>query len=373
MSEIDLRPSYDPDHERRLVERHAAADAAADWSGVAPQDCPPHGADRAIDQWTQRQVAQAGHTHAAAVSASRDRIAALAAEGQRREREAEEARSTESRTVRGRDQLTAVLSGDRRGRDDGDWEDPGRMSEKPWLAAAVGALIYAAAAVADAGLNYLAFRVMGVSPVETVILAAGVVMVTVLLPKQIGEMLEAHRRGARGTTRRNVLMLVAGTLWLGVSLFTAVIRTNYLMLPAGLGTGAERPSLPELAGVAPAILVAGWLVVALAIGLVVLVHAKRRYNPVVRPWRDAVRSARTAHTETVRLRWESDRASHDLGVARDELTALDSARDRDVEICRAFGDELKQVYRSAYLRALGAPERRRPNDPPAIAPLRDAS
>ncbi|GAA1381670.1 hypothetical protein GCM10009613_08060 [Pseudonocardia kongjuensis] len=358
---------YDPDHERRLVERQAAADAATDWSAVPQHDRPPTVADRAIDERIARREADIGRAHGAARAAQLERIAETAAEAGHREREAEQARAAETAAVRERDRLTAILTTGRGAPDEGNWADPGRMSERARLTVTVSVLIYSGAALVDASLNYLAFRVMGVSPIETAVLAAGVVLVTVLLPKQLGEMLEARRRGARRGPRRTALIVAAGTLWAAVSVFAAVVRTRFLLLPGGAGTGAPRPSLPELAGVGPWVLTLGWLAVALAVGLVVLVHAMRRYNPYLRPWRDAGRRAARGHTGTVARRWESDRVTERLRAARAGLAALDGERDRAVETCRAFAGELKQVYRAAYLRALGAPEHRRPDDaPPAL-------
>lgn len=364
MSLNEIRASYDADQERRLVERQASADAAVDWSRAPEADRPPHGALRAIDQRVGRLIAETDQAYENEIQHLTQRIADGRAHSDHAEQVATTARAREVEITDRRDHLADVLTGRRRGDDEGDWSDRGRMSERVRLVTLVSVLIYLAASVVDAGLNYLAFRIMGVSPLETVVLAAGVVLVTVLLPKQIGEMFAVHRRRGRRTPRQQALMTGGAALWLLVSVFVAIIRTRYLLLPNGVGTGTPRPSLPALAGVDPIVLTAGWLAVALAVGTVVGVHAMHRYNPYLRPWRVADRGVRRARAEHAARRRDADQAHRDLDTAVAGTETLRRNHDSSIVACRAFGNELQELYRTAFNRYRGAPERR--STPPAL-------
>lgn len=346
----------------REVEAQALRDSQSDWSGVAPADVPPGPVNREIDRWTEQRLARIAVARSADERAARERIrSADAAETVADERRtgAEEAVAAAERRHR---EIAAVLRGERRGHDGGDWSDAGRMTEDRRRKRVTDGLVYGGAAVAEVGLNFLAFRLMGASPVETALLAGAVVLVTVLLPKQLGTVVSTARRTGRWVGWPLAATVIATGLWVGVTVFVALVRTAYLLLPVGSG-----PALLTVAGVGPMVLTAGWLAVSLAVGLAVLIRSVHRHNPYVSAWH-------AAGAQLVRLvrarsaaREEAARAVEGTAAERDDLRATADRYDPLVDECRALAAELKDRYAHALGRRRSSVEQREPRPLPAPA------
>lgn len=228
-------PSLDRGQLLREVEQRALHDSQSDWSGFAAADMPPAPIHREIDRWAEQHIAQIETLRWEAEQEARLRIraadAAATGADERTGRAEAAAASAEQRLA----EMAAVLRGRRPGDDGGDWSDRIRMDENPRHRRIVDSLLYGTAAVAELGLNYLAFRLMGASPFETALLAAAAVLVTVLLPKQLGVLITTSRRTHRWTGWPLALMGGAATLWIGVTTFVAIVRTAYLMFPSSDG------------------------------------------------------------------------------------------------------------------------------------------
>jgi hypothetical protein len=342
----------------REIEQQALRDSQADWDGVAAADAPPQPVHREVDRWVDQQLARVEAARSAAAERGRARI---------READAAEAVADEHRrradaaaadAERHRDVLGAVLRGERRGDDGGDWSDRSRMDEKPRRGQVVDGLVYGAAIVTDVGINYLALRLMGATPLETALLAAAVVLVSVLLPKQLGVMITTARRSGRWSGWPLAAMLTTSGLWVTVLVFVALVRTAYLLLPPRAGAMIGRPALLTVAGISPTTLTVGWLAVALAIGLAVLLRSAHRHNPYVAAWHAAVaRAARLVEARSAE-RAEAERAAEAAARERDVLRAVD---DRFLPLAaeyRALGAELKDRYVHALARREGSIEQR---------------
>lgn len=341
----------DPDRRQLLreIELQALRDSQVDWSQVAPADVPPGPVHRGIDRWAEQRLARIDAACAAAEDEARERIraadAAAASADERRERADDAAAAAERRKT----DIGAVLRGEKPGDDGGDWSDRDRLGENGRRRKAVDLLIYGAAAVAEVGLNYLAFRLMGTTPVETALLAAAVVLVTVLLPKQLGTMITVARRTRRWKGWPLALLLAGSTLWVGAVVFVAIIRTAYLLLPQQVGAAVGRPAMLAVAGVGPLMLTLGWTAVALAVGLAVLLRSAHRHNPYVSAWHRAVGETRKLSETRSSMR---DSAEHTAEHAARDRDVLRSTKARFVPLsdeCRALAAELK--YR--YVHALG--------------------
>jgi hypothetical protein len=213
--------------------------------------------------------------------------------------------------------------------------------------------IYLAAAVAEIGLNYLAFRLMGATAVETALLAGAVVLVTVLLPKQLGALVATARRTRRWKGWPLVLMVAAAVLWVGTTLFVALVRTAYLLLPLGVG----QPLL-TVAGIEPTVLTVGWLAVALAVGLAVLLRSAHGHNPYAAAWHaSSAQVARLTEARSV-ARAEAARAAERAARERDALRATAERYAPLVDECRALAAELKDRYVHALGRRQSSVEQR---------------
>lgn len=363
-------PGLDRGQLLREVEQRALHDSQSDWSGCTTAEVPPAPIHREIDRWAEQHIAQIETLRWEAEQESRFRIreadAAATAADERTARAEAAAAAAEVRLA----DMAAVLRGLRPGDDGGDWSDRTRMDENPRQRRIVDALLYGAAGVAELGLNYLAFRLMGTTAFETALLAAAVVLVTVLLPKQLGVLITTARRTRRWTGWPLALMGGAAALWVGVTTFVAIVRTAYLVFPQ-LG----RPALLTLAGVSPVALTAGWLAVSLAVGLAVLLRSAHGHNPYVAAWHAAL-------TEVLRLgearsthRADAESAAALAAAERDGLRAV---RDRFVPLvdeCRALAAELKDRYVHAFSRRRASVEHRSLHEParPAIHPRFDGS
>ncbi len=363
-------PELDRRQLLREIELQALRDSQADWSQVAPDDVPPWPVHREIDRWAEQRLARIDAARTEAENAARARIreadAAEAASDERRARADDDASAAERRHA----DLGAVLRGEQPGDDGGDWSDRDRMGENRRRRTTVDALIYGAAAVAEIGLNYLAFRLMGTTPVETALLAAAVVLVTVLLPKQLGVMVTVVRRTRRWKGWPLALLLAGTVLWAGAVVFVAIIRTAYLLLPQ-LG----RPALLAVAGVGPVVLTLGWTAVALAVGLAVLLRSAHRHNPYVSAWHRAVGETRQLGVERSRRRDEAEQAAENAARERDVLRST-AARFAPLSAeCCALAAELKDRYVHALGRRRASVEERGLPDPvrPALGTPADGT
>jgi hypothetical protein len=359
-------PELDRRQLLREIELQALRDSQSDWFGVAPADVPPGPVHREVDRWAEQRLARIDAARADAEAAARARIreadATEAATDERRARADDEAAAAGRRQAG----IEAVLRGEKPGDDGGGWADSDRMGENRRRRKAVDLLIYGAAAVAEVGLNYLAFRLMGTTPVETALLAAAVVLVTVLLPKQLGAMVTTARRTGRWRGWPLVSLLAGTQLWVAAVVFVAVIRTAYLLLPQQVGATIGRPALLAVAGVGPLVLTLGWTAVALAVGLAVLLRSAHRHNPYASAWHRAVGEAQRLAVVRSERRAAAERAAERAARERD---ALREAGTRFVPLsdeCRALAAELKDRYvhtlgrRRASVEQLGLPRPTRP-------------
>ncbi|MHA6780107.1 hypothetical protein ACVGOW_03780 [Pseudonocardia saturnea] len=345
------------------VEMQAFHDGQADWTQVDAADVPPGPARRQIEQWAEQREAQVGAAGAAeadlALRRVRDaeaaeRAAALAVADAAREVGAAEQQRT---------RLRRILRGELRADDGGDWADTTRLSEDPRRGRIVDVLVYGAAAVADAGLNFLAFRIMGASTVETAVLAAAVVLVTVVLPKQLGEVVTTARRTGRWKGWPLALMTGGAALWVATALFAAVLRTAYLLLPTAVG----RPTLLVVAGVGSTALTLGWLGVAVAIGAVVFLRSARRYNPSATAWHENSAQLTALRTSLAARRGAETAAAGRTASERDQLDAVGRRVEPLIDECRAVAAELVARYELQIARQRAAAEHRRGDARPALA------
>lgn len=253
-----------------------------------------------------------------------------------------------------RERMQNVVDGAEPGEDGGYWPAQSRIDEsrrgeciKDWL-------IYLGAAIAEVGLNYTAFQLMGNSLKETMVLSASIILVNVLLPKQLGELVTRVRRGRQG---RGVLvagLLTGSLLWVGVSLFVAQIRTAYLLRQVSDAQPGET-SLLERAGIGWTTLTIGWLLVVLAIGTVVLIRSATRYNPYLKNLRaarrrvDALRAELvTRHTDVVVAGFDVERARESEADLAEQWAGKRAAQD-------GFAAELKHHYQHHLVRNLANP------------------
>ena len=344
-------PLRTPDRERLLreIEQLALRDSQADWSGVAPADAPPGPVHRGVDEWLATEL----HRIDAVQEDERERLAAQIRAAEAAANSAVEVRNraedAAADAVRQREAVEAVLDGHSRGDDGGDWSDTARKGETPWRRRLGDLAVYGSAGVADAGINYLALRLMGVSPVETALLAFAVVLVSVLLPKQLGVVLATVQRTGRWTSQAAVLAAVGGTVWIVTMVFAAIVRTAYLLLPAQTGALIGRPALLTVAGVTPATLTAGWLAVALAIGLAVLLRSAAGHNPYVAAWRRAVATAERRESERSARREDAEMALQEMARLSGALRRVDARHTPLARLYAATAAELKE----RYVQALG--------------------
>lgn len=254
-----------------------------------------------------------------------------------------------------RNRMRSIVDGTEPADDGGRWPAQSRIDENRRWESIKDWSIYLCAAFAEIGLNYTAFQLMGSSLQETAVLAASIILVNVLLPKQLGELITRVRRGRGG---RGVLVagLVGGAaLWVGVSLFVAQIRTAYLLLPSASATQAGGTSLLERAGIGPVTLTVGWLLVVLAVGTVVLIRSATRYNPYLKNLRaaqsrvDKLRAALVAtHGEVVAARLDAEHARESEADLAEQWAGKRAEQD-------GLAAELKHHYQHHLARDLANP------------------
>lgn len=313
MTHPDLHP-LDRAQLLREIEIQALRDSQATWTDGVGEDTPPGPIHRQIDQWAEQRTAQIAAARVAADDAAREAVRTAEADLATAEERRAHAEGIAADAEHGRAHLVAVLRGDHRDPQIGDWSDPARLEEQPWQGRLIDVVVYGSAGLAEISLNYLAFQLMGANRVETAALAAAVVLVAVLLPKQIGALLATARRTQRWRGWPLTLMLSACALWVAVSMFTALVRTAYLLTPAG--SGVMRPALLAAAGLGRTPLTLGWLVVALAVGAAVLLRSAHRHNPYPRAWHRAKLHAAQTAEERSRRRADAEQAAQRLARPR---------------------------------------------------------
>jgi hypothetical protein len=306
-------PETDPEALRALVESEARKDAA---SGMYDVNLGVHGhpliMEHKIDRWNHRWSAETE------MRQQNDRkIAQRLHRGATRshatgEKSADHLEQDLQDAYAYRDRMQGIVEGSQPGDDGGYWPAQSRIDENRRAESLKDWAIYLGAAFAEIGLNYTAFQLMGSSLQETAVLAASIILVNVLLPKQLGELLARVRRARKG---RNLLLagLAGGTaLWVGVSLFVAQVRTAYLLLPSAAAQQSGGTSLLERAGIGATTLTIGWLLVVLAVGAVVLLRSATRFNPYLK-------NLRAAHARVDRLREKLVEKHGEVVVARFDL------------------------------------------------------
>lgn len=362
MATADRATGTDVEIVRHELEDLARRDARIDWSGV-PDGSPLRGAQTLIDRWAETHLAECRVQYEIAVDALRTEVAlteAAVRDGRIHVRAATGAVAAEQARCDGQ---VAVLRGEREADDGGDWRDLPRLSQDPRRARWVDVLVYGSAAIADAGLNYLAFRLMGATPVETAVLAGAVVLVSVLLPKAMGELVTVVRRTRRNRRWFAAKLVAAGVLWTSVMGFVSVVRSSYLLLPREVGLGIDRPSLLATAGVSSTVLTVGWLAASLAVGMVVLVRAARRYNPYAAGYESSAAKVTTLAERSAAAQEVCHRAEARFAEAELRLKAVPAAFESRAEAIRADGRDLAAHYvhtlhrerNSVVVQSLGQP------------------
>ncbi|MFN2497055.1 MAG: hypothetical protein ABR608_14300 [Pseudonocardiaceae bacterium] len=253
------------------------------------------------------------------------------------------------------DRMRAIVDGTEPGDDGGNWAAQSRIDENHRGESVKDWAIYLGAAFAEIGLNYTAFQLMGNSLGETAVLAASIILVNVLLPKQLGELLARARRARRGRSLLLAGLAGGALLWVGVSLFVAQVRTAYLLLPTAAARQTGQSSLLERAGIGPTTLTIGWLLVVLAVGTVVLLRSATRYNPYLKNLRvagnrvDKLRAALVdKHGEVVVARFDLER----VGEAEANLAEQWAGKRAEQD---GFAAELKHHYQHHLARELANP------------------
>lgn len=340
-------PDVDENALRDFVESEAGKDAA---SGMYDVNVGVHGhpliMEHKIDRWNHRWSAEAE------IRQQNDRKEAArlhrgATRSQATGEKTEDYLKLELREATAyRDRMHAIVAGPDPGDDGGHWPAQSRIDENRRAEAGKDWAIYLGAAFAEIGLNYSAFQLMGNSLAETAVLAASIILVNVLLPKQLGELVARARRARRD---RGLLLAELGggaLLWVGVSLFVAQIRAAYLTLG---------DSLLERSGIGITTLTLGWLLVVLAVGTVVLLRSAVRYNPYLKNLRAArarVEKLRAAlvdkHGDVVVARFDMERARESEAQLAEQWAGKRAEQD-------GFAAELKHHYQHHLARDLANP------------------
>ena len=349
-------PQVDEAALRDFVESEARKDAA---SGMYDVNLGTHGhpliMEHKIDRWNHRWSAEAELRQ----QNDRKTILRLHRSATRNQATGEQAQDHLEQDLRDayeyRDRMRGIVAGTEPADDGGNWAAQSRIDENRRWESAKDWAIYLAAAFAEIGLNYTAFQLMGSSLRETAVLAASIILVNVLLPKQLGELLARARRARRG--RGLLLAGLAGgaLLWVGVSVFVAQIRTAYLLLPTAAAQQTGQTSLLERAGIGPATLTVGWLLVVLAVGAVVLLRSASRYNPYLKNLRaadDRVHKLRAAlvdqHGAVVLARFDLQRVGETEAGLAEQWAGKRAEQD-------GLAAELKHHYQHHLTRELANP------------------
>ncbi|HEY2762467.1 MAG TPA: hypothetical protein VGJ13_00395 [Pseudonocardiaceae bacterium] len=352
----DPGPDIDSNALRNFVEAEARKDAA---SGMYDVNLGTHGhpliMEHKIDRWNHRWSAEAEmrqHNDRKAIQRLYRRATHSHATG---EKTAEHLERDLRDASAYRDRMEAVVAGTESGDDGGLWPAQSRIDESRRGEAVKDWAIYLGATFAEIGLNYTAFQLMGNSLQETLVLAASIILVNVLLPKQLGELVARVRRGRQGRRLLTAGLVAGGILWVGVSLFVAQIRTAYLLLPSAAADQTGDTSLLERAGIGHWTLTLGWLLVVLAVGMVVLMRSAIRFNPYLKNLRaararvDRLRAALVEkHGELVVARFDLQRATESEADLAEQWAGKRAAQD-------GLATELKHHYQHHLARDLADP------------------
>jgi hypothetical protein len=351
----DPGPAFDEAMLRDLVESEARKDAASDMYDV---NLGAHGhpliMEHKISRWNHRWSAEAEmRQHKDRKTAQLLYRAAIRkhAAGEQAENHLEQDLQDACSYC---DHMQNIVDGAEPGDDGGYWPAQRRIDENRRGESIKDWLIYLGAAVAEVGLNYTAFQLMGNSLTETMVLSTSIILVNVLLPKQLGELVTRVRRGRQG---RGVLvtgLLVGTLLWIGVSLFVAQIRTAYLLRQSG-DAQLDGTSLLERAGIGWGTLTIGWLLVVLAIGTVVLIRSATRYNPYLKNLRAARLRVNELRAQLVAKHTELVVAGFDLEQARETEADLAGQWAGKRAAQDGFAAELKHHYQHHLVRNLANP------------------
>lgn len=351
----DPGPAVDEAQLRDFVEAEARKDADSD---MYDANLGAHGhpliMEHKIDRWNHRWSAEAElrqHQDRKAArlvyrTALRKHVCAKYA-GQHVEQDLQDACAY-------RDRMRNIVDGTEPADDGGYWPAQSRIDENRYGEAVKDWLIYLGAAVAEVGLNYTAFQLMGNSLKETMVLSASIILVNVLLPKQLGELVARIRRGGRDRRALIAGLVTGALLWVGVSVFVAQIRTAYLLrLPGGSEPGDT--SLLERAGIGWATLTVGWLLVVLAIGVIVLLRSATRYNPYLKNLRVAILQVNTLRAALVGKHTDMVMANHDVEFAREAEADLAEQWAGKRAAQDGVAAELKHHYQHHLARNLANP------------------
>ncbi|MGH3794000.1 MAG: hypothetical protein ACRDSP_03840 [Pseudonocardiaceae bacterium] len=352
----DPGPEVDKTALRDFVESEAHKDAA---SGMYDVNLGTHGQplimEHKIDRWNHRWSAEAEmrqHNDRKAAARLYRRATRSHATG---EKTAEHLERDLRDAVAYRDRMEGVVAGTEPGDDGGLWPAQSRIDENRRGEAVKDWAIYLGAAFAEIGLNYTAFQLMGSSLQETLVLAASIILVNVLLPKQLGELVARVRRGRLGRGLLTVGLVTGGILWVGVSLFVAQIRAAYLLMSSTVESQTGDTSLLERAGLGHWTLTLGWLLVVLAVGMVVLIRSAIRYNPYLKNLRaarvrvDELQAALVdKHGDMVVARFDLERAGESEADLAEQWAGKRAEQD-------GFAAELKHHYQHHLARELADP------------------
>lgn len=358
--EVGVGPSVggagDEDRLRDMVETEARADAG---SGMYDINVGVHGnpllmehtIDRWNHQWSARTEQRKQRDEQTLTRLTRNVTRRRATEQktvEHLEQELEEARAY-------RDRLERIVDGTEAADDGGYWPARSRVGENRRREAVKDWVLYIGAGLAEVGLNYAAFQLMGNSLQETAVLAASVILVTVLLPKQLGELIIRTQHARRGRGLLFAGVLVGGILWVGAALFIAMVRTAYLLLPSALALQTGQGTLLERAGLGSAVLTVGWLLVVLGVGSAVLIRSALRYNPYVKSLPKAVARVEALRAEVAAKHGEVAAVSFDAEQARGAEAGLAERWTGKLAEQDGLAGELKSHYRRHLARELADP------------------
>jgi hypothetical protein len=349
-------PQVDEVALRDFVEAEARKDAT---SGMYDVNLGTHGhpliMEHKIDRWNHRWSAEAElrqQNDRQAVLRLQRRATRSHATGEKTEDHLEQDLRDASAY---RDRMHGIVTGTEPGDDGGTWAAESRIDENRRWEAVKDWAIYLGATFAEIGLNYTAFQLMGNSLAETAVLAASIILVNVLLPKQLGELVARARRAQRGRGLLIAALAGGALLWVGVSLFVAQIRTAYLLLPTAAARQTGQTSLLERAGIGPTTLNIGWLLVVLAVGTVVLLRSATRHNPYLKNLRaartrvDKLRAALVdKHGEVVLAHFDLERVAEAEANLAEQWAGKRAEQD-------GFAAELKHHYQHHLARELANP------------------
>lgn len=240
---------------------------------------------------------------------------------------------------------------------------PGDQSDARWDAekalipsranAAQTYAIYGGATIAEVGLNFLAFQLMQVGRLETLVLAGTAILVNVLLPKQMGDIV-GRLQGAvtkKQTSLRPwdwTKLALGGIFWVGSTVFVALLRTGYLVAEGADGLLAQ-------ARITESVLTFGWLAVATGIGLVVLIRSAREYDPILTDLKRAERARIVSRRTVLASQKQVEAATRSVQAAAARRERLQDQRNRLTQHTGSMATSLSTHYSQSLARAIAEP------------------